>query len=171
MFDFVQNGALPRYTTRPCWWCRNKFSSHPIGCPIIYHPEPKSEEKKLHVLDIFRKSNLPVDNGTDFFETEGLFCTFPCVKAYILDQIARTKSIKYAKALTLLTLLYSKLVGDIAVIPVAPSWKVLIEWGGHLTPQEYRSSMGLLEYIETVNTKRPYMYPSSAYIQEIRVKV
>jgi len=171
MIDVAQGGALPRYTTKPCWWCRSTFNSHPIGCPIRYNPEKSSGSERDRILKRFREANLPLDCGTDFFETEGVFCTFPCVKAYILDQLSRTKSPKYKRALTLLTLLYLKLMGQITIIPTAGTWKVLTEWGGHLTPKEFRATTGLLEYIETVNSRRPYMYSTSTYVQEKRVRV
>lgn len=171
MIDMAQGGALPRYTTKPCWWCRSTFNSHPIGCPTRYNPEKSPGPERDRILKRFREANLPLDCGTDFFETEGVFCTFPCVKAYILDQLSRTKSPKYKRALTLLTLLYSKLMGQITIIPTAGTWKVLTEWGGHLTPQEFRAATGLLEYIETVNSRRPYMYSTSTYVQEKRIRV
>ncbi len=171
MIDISQGESLPRYTTKPCWWCRSTFNSHPIGCPIKYNPEKSSGIDKDRMLERLQKLNLPATAGTDFFETEGLFCTFPCVKAYILDQISRTKSPKYKKSLTILTLLYMKLMGNVVIIPTAPTWKVITDWGGHLSPQEFRASTGLLEYSETVNIRRPYMYSTSAYIQEKRVRV
>jgi len=171
MIDVTQNGALPRYTTKPCWWCRGTFNSHPIGCPIRYNPNKPPGRDRDRVLERLKEANLPLDSGTDFFETEGLFCTFPCVKSYILDESSRTKSPKYKRAMTLLTLLYQKLLGEICVIPTAGSWKVLTDWGGHLTPQEFRATTGLLEYTETVNTRRPLMYSSSVYVQEKRVKI
>lgn len=171
MIDLAQGTALPRYTTKPCWWCRSTFKSHPIGCPIRYNPEKPNGTDRNRILQRFKEANLPLDEGTDFFETEGIFCTFPCVKTYILNELSRTKSPKYKRALTLLTLLYLKLMGKITIIPTAGTWKVLYEWGGHLTPQEYRASTGLLEYIETVNVRRPYMYSTSAYVQEKRLRV
>jgi hypothetical protein len=170
MTDLSSNGPLPMYINNPCWWCRNKFSTHPIGCPIRYNCQKDFGLDKERVEKRILELNLSLDNGNDFFETEGVFCTFPCVKAYIIDQISRTKSSTYRKSLTLLTLLYLKLVGNIETIPIAGTWKLTTEWGGHMSPTEYRSSNGLLEYTETVNTKRPYMFCSSNLIKEKRLK-
>jgi hypothetical protein len=170
MIDLTSNGPLPRYTNNPCWWCRNKFSTHPIGCPIRYNYQKNTGLDKERIEERMEDLNLPLDQGNDFFETEGVFCTFPCVKAYIIDQISRTKSPNYRKALTLLTLLYLKLMGSLDPIPTAGTWKLTSEWGGHMSPLEFRSSNGVLEYIETVNTKRPYMFCSSNLIKEKRLK-
>ena len=176
MVDIYTNGALPRYTTKKCFGnCRSKFKSHPIGCPLRYNCISEDKSSKVSKLDRerivnkFKEANLP-DDTTDFFETEGIFCTFPCIKAYILDQLSRTKSPKYKKSLTLLTLLYLKLVGVICTIPTAGSWKLTTDWGGHMSPPEYRSTTGLLEYTETVNIRRPYMFCSSNWIREKRIK-
>ena len=170
MIDLTASGPLPRYTQKPCWWCRNKFSYHPIGCPIRYNGQKINGVSKDRVDANFLELNLTLDYGTDFFETEGIFCTFPCIKAYILDQLSRTTSPKYKKSLTLLTLLYLKLVGVICTIPTAGSWKLTTDWGGHMSPPEYRSTTGLLEYTETVNIRRPYMFCSSNWIREKRIK-
>jgi hypothetical protein len=169
MSDLTLNGPLPRYTNNPCWWCRNKFSSHPIGCPIRYNYQKNSGIDKERIEEVMTDLNLSLENGNDFFETEGMFCTFPCVKAYIIDQIARTKSATYRKALTLLTLLYFKLIGTLEKIPIAGTWKLTTDWGGHMSPLEFRASNGILEYTETVNTKRPYMFCSSNLIKEKRL--
>lgn len=171
MIDLTQVGALPRITRKPCWWCRNTFTSQPLGCPIRYNPEATTPLDIERITQKFVEANLPTDQGTDFFETEGLFCTFSCVKAYILDEISRTKSNKYKEALTLLSLLYFKVFKSNDDIPVAGSWRLLTDFGGHLTPEEYRASCGLVEYIETPNIRRPLMYASSFYVQEKRVKL
>lgn len=170
MIDMTDNGPLPRYSSKPCWWCRNKFSYHPLGCPVRYNNHKNKGLDKERIEERIAELNISLENGNDFFETEGIFCTFPCVKAYILDQISKTKSPKYKKSLTLLTLLYLKLVGNVTTIPTAGSWKLTTDWGGHMTPNEFRSSTGLLEYTETVNTRRPYMFCSSTLVREKRVK-
>lgn len=169
MIDFTLRGALPRFTNMACWTCRNKFTSHPIGCPIKYINSRKDcEDEKIK--EWFKENNLLLDDKDGYFLTEGVFCMFPCVKSYIFNELSRTKSPKYKKALGLLSLMYFKLTGNISVIPHAGSWKITKDWGGHLTPQEYRASVGSLEYTETTNIRRPYMFCTSQYIQERRIK-
>lgn len=175
MIDFTLNseseggiiGALPSHTSRPCWDCRHTFPTRVLGCPLRYNSCTQNSVERSRVEQKFRKSNLPITT-LDFFETEGVFCSFPCIKSYILAQ--KTNS-RYSNSSTLLTLLYTKLTGNpITYIPPSPGWKQLIEYGGHLTIKEYRATFGKLEFIETTNTRRPYMFSSSKYIEERRTK-
>ncbi len=170
MIDITQNGALPRYITKPCWWCRATFKSRPLGCPIEYHSHKTEGLDKERFEEKLKAANLPIDTN-DFFETEGIFCMFPCIKAYALQQMAMTKSAKYKKTLTLITTLHLKIFGKLVTIPTADTWKVQREWGGHLTSEQYRASVGRLHYEETANLRRPYMYSSSLYIRETRVLI
>jgi len=168
MWDMHRNQALPRYTVKPCWWCREQFTWHPLGCPIRYNPHVPTGEKKDAFEQKMRESNLPCDTN-DFFETEGVFCSFPCVKAYIVDMCQKNSGGRYQDSCTYLTLLYYKLYGTVISIPEAGTWKVLEPWGGHLTVDEFRQTFGKLTYEETCNVRRPYMYCSSVYIKEQRV--
>lgn len=160
-------GSLPSHTSKPCWWCRHTFATKVLGCPIKYNPCKLNSVERTRVEQKFRKSKLPT-TSFDFFETEGIFCSFPCIKAYILSHNLNSR---YKESSTLLSLLYLKLTGSsISYIPPAPSWKVLIEYGGHLNIKEYRATFGKLEYTETVSIRRPYMFCSSKYIEERRIK-
>lgn len=163
----LSNDALPLSSTKPCWWCRSKFESRPIGCPIEYHPTSPIDSDLIQSK--LKIDNLPTDSGTDYFVTEGIFCTFPCIKAYIYEELAKSKLGVYKNSLALLTYLYFKCFGEVVTIPTGCPWKTLIPWGGHLTPLEARSAVGRLEYTETVNIKRPYMYSSSIYIRETKI--
>lgn len=188
MIDVTLNGPLPNSTQKPCWWCRHKFSSRPVGCPLRYHPQKNSGVEKERFEEKLKSAGLPVSSN-DFFETEGFFCSFPCCKAFILDQKG---SVKYKESLTLLSLLFSILystdkrpVGIFSLdrtknapptqekhdFPTAPTWKLLKDYGGHLTIEEWRSTFGKLEYDATVNTRRPYMFCSSQYISEKKIKL
>lgn len=190
MIDVTLNGPLPSSIQKPCWWCRHKFGTKPIGCPLRYHPHKKTGIEKERFEDKMKNADLPTTTN-DFFETEGCFCSFPCCKAFILDQKG---SVKYKESLTLLSLLFSILystdtrpVGVFAIgknktedttktedkydFPAAPSWKLLKDYGGHLTIEEWRSTFGKLEYDPTVNSRRPYMFCSSQYISEKKIKL
>lgn len=167
MLDVTANGSLPSSTNKPCWWCRNPFKNSPIGCPLVYHSHKAGGIDKERFEEKLKAAGIPADKN-DFFETEGYFCSSPCCKAYILSQ---KNDVKYKDSSALLSLLISILYKRRDIIPAAPSWKLLKEYGGHLTIQEFRSSFGKLEYQETVNTRRPYMFCSSQYISEKRLKL
>ncbi len=170
MIDITQGMALPIRTAKPCWWCRHSFTTRPIGCPIKYSAQKDEGLEKERIEERFKELNYS-DDTNDFFETEGFFCSFPCVKSFIQDQKSRSRTSRYRESQTLLTLLYEKLFGEKITIPRAPSWKMTTDYGGHLTPEEFRSTFGRLEYDETVNIRRPYMFASSGYIQETRVRL
>lgn len=180
MFDITMNGPLPKKTSKMCWWDHHSFSTAPIGCPLKYFSDQTSALDKERFHEKFTSAGVEFDT-IDFFQTEGYFCSFPCVKAYILTQ---RSNVKYKDSLTLLSLMYtifhripakaptevkSSVIDQIS-FSVAPSWKILSDHGGHLTIEEYRASFGILEFQETVNTKRPYMFCSSQYISEMKIK-
>jgi hypothetical protein len=167
MIDVTSNGCLPLSVQKPCWWCRHNFQTRPIGCPIRYNPHKSTGIEKERFEEKTKAAGLDCETN-DFFETEGYFCSFPCCKAYILDQQGNSK---YKDSATLLTLLYLKIYGSSPTFPCAPTWKILKDYGGHLNISEFRSSFGRLEYEPTVNTRRPYMYSSSQYISEKKIKL
>ena len=167
MIDTTMNGSLPSTTTKPCWWCRHSFQTKPIGCPLRYNVNKQNGIEKERFDEKFISADLPIDTN-DFFETEGIFCSFPCCKAYILNQ---RNSSKYKESATLLTLLFYIFYNKVADFDPAPSWKLLKDYGGHLTIQEFRSTFGKLAYDETVNIRRPFMFCSSQYIAERKIKL
>lgn len=168
MYDLTTNCLLPRYTKLPCWFCRETFTTHPMGCPIEYHATDVNG--KLRKLCQDNNIHVDKDDPLDYFETEGIFDTGPCIKAYIITQLSITKSPIYKRALGHLTLMCQKFFGDdITDVPVADTWKIGINSGGHLTAQERRAAVGKLVYNETVNVRRPYMLPVNKYIEEMVV--
>ena len=167
MLDVTMNGVLPALTNKACWWDRHSFKTPPIGCPLVYHAHKTEGVDKERFEEKLKAANIPAGRN-DFFETEGYFCSFPCCKAYILTQ---RNNMRYKDSAALLSMLLHTLYRRRDIIPVAPSWKLLKEYGGHLSIQEFRSSFGKLEYEETINTRRPYMFCSSQYIAEKRLKL
>lgn len=173
MIDLLGN-VLPTQTNIPCWGCRSKFNTCPIGCPIKYtsiletRQSESKDDKDSKFERVSRKktrkeskdskpAEVPFNNSNiikDLFDVEGIFCSFCCVKSFIHDQ----KSTRYKNSYGLLTLLYSKVFGKPQYIPFAPDWKTLKKWGGFLTIEEFRASFGNTMFIQTVNTK---MFSSS----------
>lgn len=167
MFDTFEEGTVPLYTSKPCWWCREQFTWHPIGCPLVFVPNTNTfiKEKFLSVM----KSINIITEDTYHFETEGIFCSFSCTKSYIIDCFSKNSGERYKNSTTLLTLMKRKLTGDNEYIPVAGSWKVGTRWGGHLQPELFRAALGKLSYEDTGNVRRPIMFHSSSYIKEKRI--
>lgn len=178
----TQKGSLPLYTNKPCRNCHHPYDTHPYGCPIKYNPHiPLTVVSNVHnsssvilrdrVIAFLTENNLPTDTN-DFFETEKMFCSLPCVKSYILGCLSNSsKAYKYKKSLSYLTLMYKKIYGIEgipSIIPKAGPIDTLEAYGGHLSIEEYRASFGLIQYEETPNVRRPYMYSSSDYIEETK---
>ena len=171
MMAITKGMALPNRSTKPCWWCRHKFGGFPIGLPISYESEMRDDKMKEMYIEYLKQYNLVLNEGTDHFITEGLFCSMPCMKAYCFEMITITKLAKYKKAMNLMTLLQIKLYGNIQDIKPADSWRILIEYGVHKSIHDFRNDTQNLEYTETVNVKRPFMYSSSTYFHEKHVKI
>ena len=167
MIDFQSrmNINLLRYH---CFWCRYPFDTRPIGCPIKYIAS--QAEKKYHshisrdtytikedVTSSRRKlldetSQLVVKIG-EYYETDGVFCSFNCCKAYITDQ-------KHNRMYDNSSILLMKLYNDMmetgtskVVITAAPHWRTLEQYGGNLNIVKYRDGFNKIDYECQGNTK------------------
>lgn len=80
----------------------------------------------------------------DYFEGEGTFCSFNCAVAYVSDNY----SIKYKNTGMLINKLYKHIFGFLPkekIVP-SPSWKMLKDYGGEFTIEEYRKSFQIIDY-------------------------
>lgn len=166
MIDNLNTRVLPEKTTKPCWWCGYEFENSPIGLPIRYHTSYKNNPYISEYEKYMKSIGHSGEGKFEFFETEGIFCSFPCCKAMILSDPS------YKKSITLLNLMYSKCNEDCKPstenkIKKAGSWKLLEKWGGPLTITEYRKSFDNIEYFETSNVRKPFMFTSHFYFEEI----
>ncbi|ALX27529.1 putative zinc finger/DNA-binding protein [Golden Marseillevirus] len=161
--DFVNGVIMPVRTDIPCFWCREQFDTSPIGLPIAFVRHRDDGVFAERMTEFLRYHNLPTDQGNEYFETEGVFCSLSCCKAYILDEMPKNRE-WYRKSSMLLTILQKKLEGVVKNIDPAPSWKLLKKWGGQLTPEEFHS--GTKKYEISSNVKRPYMYCTGRYVEE-----
>lgn len=159
MIDAGNQKSLPTMTNIACWWCRYNFKTCPIGLPLKYISNNKNYE------DFLNTNNIKYDN-TDYFETEGIFCSFPCCKAYIVDNKFNSK---YVNSVTLLSLLYYFLFNSFEYIPLAPSWMLLEKQNGTMDIDTFKKSFGKSSFKITPNIKRPLMLSSSTYIEEIKL--
>lgn len=164
MIDFSRNLLMPNTINIPCWWCREIFITRPIGLPVRYWSKEKSYSREWKdIKEKCESMNIKVDDDFEFFETEGVFCSFPCCKRYIFEH---KHNPRYKDATSNLTLLHKLLFNEIVVIPKAPHWKILKRWGGHLTINQFRSSFNKLFYDNTINTMKPIMFLQSEMYQE-----
>jgi hypothetical protein len=94
-----------------CWWCKNCFDTPEI--------------------------NLPENYFNSKFLCSGIFCSYNCALSYNID----LNDEKVWKRKSLLNLLYRKTYDNEEDIIPAPSWKVLKEFGGDITIDEFRSNL------------------------------
>lgn len=161
MIDLMSYTSIPENTCIKCYWCKTNFDWKPIGCPIkyvntvieksyishitkdkYYMRENILKSKLKYVLEQkdFEITAFPYDH----YLTDGIFCSFNCTLAFIKDN---NHDIFYKESYSLLHCLYYDLVGKkIAKIIPAPHWRLLKDFGGPLTIEEYRSKFNSVGY-------------------------
>lgn len=166
MYDVQRCVMMPLATDIPCWWCRHEFPTRPLGAPVVYHPNSADDPKMRSAIDdYFREMNIQ-SNANDYFETKGVFCSVPCMKAYVIKEF---NSDGLKNCLTLITLLHSKLGGSKVCpnIPRAPDWRLIDRYGGSLTIEQFRNAHPRFSYRPSVNVRRPFMFPTGSYYEQI----
>ena len=96
------------------------------------------------------------------YQTDGIFCSFNCVKAYIRDN---KHNPLYTYSEELLTLMFTEFTGEAPKhqIKEAPSWRMLKAYGGEQTIEEFRESFNKVHYTDHGIIKQ---YPSGYLIEE-----
>lgn len=129
-----ENAELPSSTNIHCWWDRHPIplNIHPLGLPIRYK------------------------NG--YFDTEGIFCSFNCMCSYLHEN---SNNINYKDSGALIYVMYKTIFGEYPIkmnIRKALSWKLLKQYGGNLSIEEFRDMFNVIntltENIE-YNSKSP----------------
>lgn len=163
MYDITKRGPVPLYTKIYCETCRNSFYTHPLGCPIKYCRADEKSQHRQVMKEFIEKNNINSEEF-DYFETEKIFCSWPCMKRYILVKLSQNPySSKYKESLSLMTLMFTKVTGQKSlIIPVANDHSLLEDYGGTWTIEKYRKSFEKVFLYETINTVRPLMFSSSS---------
>lgn len=168
MKDQVNESKLPERTDLHCFWCRHPFTNRPIGCPINYKSsrlykkyyseitknnyclEESISMKQLEDSKLLNSSNdnyfcLEL-NPMNYYITDGVFCSFNCCYAFIDNN---NKNPIYNQSENLLKKMYYDLFPNYTVKLIkAPHWRLLKEYGGELTIEEYRKNFYKIEYID-----------------------
>ena len=159
-----------------CFWCRHRFTTLPIGCPLRYLPSQvvrtivsKSDDCSYLIKENIQESLC--GNHTEtvrkaYFETDGIFCSFNCVLAFVNDNAHKSR---YRQSKTLLANMYAAAIGTSATqIQPAPSWRLLAEYGGHMSIDEFRQTFNKVEYTESFEVKNVPRRASVAVAYEKR---
>ena len=158
MIDVSSSKKVQRYN---CFWDKNPFTTSPIGCPIKYIPSQAIKRYYSEISkDIYTiKENITIDkkksimdNNDDrltiqeneYYECDGIFCSFNCVLAFIRDNIHNSI---YSNSEMLLIKMYNDIFKNNNVqIEPAPTWRLLNEYGGILSISKFRESFNKIEY-------------------------
>ena len=165
MLDWINKECFPTKTAVACYWCKHQFVTKPLGCPVkfvnnrveksyvshitkdrYYMKENLTKTKLASILEL--KTDLyditPVE--TEYYLTDGIFCSFNCIIAFVNDQ---SHDAFYNESKMLTYSMYREVVGKTATkIKSAPHWRLLKMFGGPFTIDDFRKSFNLFEYEE-----------------------
>jgi hypothetical protein len=188
MIDFSNKTEITELHVKyDCFWCRNKIPDNvlPIGCPIKFVP---SQAIKTYFSEISKDTytikeqvtNLKIkeiENGLDerlktisknYYVTDGVFCSFNCCMSYIIDNKCNSM---YALSEMLLLKMYNDIYPSIVpCIEEAPHWRKLVQYGGDLTIEQYRSSFNKIEYKKHGYTNDVLRFKSIGFLFEEKLK-
>ena len=165
-----------------CYWDHHPFDTKPIGCPIefvqkraekTYYSEISKDtytikedvnERKLANIDA---SNTNI-HGEEYYVTDGVFCSFNCVRAFIED---RKHIVKYRDSKVLLNRMYNDMIGGkCSVIESAPNWRLLNVYGGPMTINEFRNNFNKVDFEYHGDVKKIPKCASLASLWEKKIK-
>lgn len=146
-----------------CFWDHHDIPQdiQAIGCPINYVP-PKITKKYFSEIgqdnysiseqvtikkanDVKTRGNTRLSvNIQNYYETDGVFCSFNCCMKYI---DANRHNPIYNNSENLLLMMYNTLhTNSTEEIAMAPDIRKLIGYGGNMTIDQYRESFNSIEY-------------------------
>ena len=161
MLDWVLHKVLPDKTDIRCFWCKSAFNTKPIGCPVTFCNSMIEKSYVSHITKdkYFMKENIStkkmknalesdgidiVPNIKDYYLTDGCFCSFNCTLSFIKDN---HHNLFYKDSQSLLYTLYYQVIGKKASkLNPAPHWRLLKDFGGHLSIDEYRNAFNVIDY-------------------------
>lgn len=181
MIDF-NTGIETLLLRHNCYWCRHPFETKPIGCPVNYI---SSQAVKSYYSEISKdmytiKEDITVSrretiedsrisiNLREYYETDGIFCSFNCCKAYIKEN---KHNKLYNNSLILLMKMYNEMLGTtISVIDSAPHWRLLLEYGGHMSITEFRNCFNKTDYEKHGVIRNTPAFRSVGHLFEEKIK-
>jgi hypothetical protein len=170
-----------------CFWDKNLIPQNcePIGCPIrfipskavkTYHSEINKETFTI-VENIQNKkiknnkdSRISIDKR-DYYETDGVFCSFNCCMAFLQEPENRTNPIYRYSEMLLLKMYYDIYPDEkITEIIPAPHWRMLSEFGGTKSIEEFRNLFNKIKYIEHGIISGTQLFSSIGRMYEDQIK-
>jgi hypothetical protein len=180
MLSSTKNDALADQTILHCYWCRHPFPYRPIGVPLSYVPNRVHKQYFSEITNdtyILRENindTLVQDQGVaevteahkkprvvlqprNYYISDGTFCSFNCALAFIREQ--RTNPV-YSDSESLLLKIYHETYGyEATKLHASPSWRLLRNYGGHLTIEDFRRNLFKIDYKTLGNVVLPTFRP------------
>ena len=167
IINFITKTEIP-HSKYSCFWDRNPIDTPVIGCPINYIPRELVKKyfseiskdnytikdyitaSKTNNIKKFIEENK-CKQPTEFFlvnrdcyETDGSFCSFNCLYAFILDN---KRDPLYTHSEMLFFKMYKDITGStLSKILPAPHWRYLKEYGGSLDIHTFRNGFNRILY-------------------------
>ena len=159
-----------------CFWDRCKFATMPVGCPVAFKPMTvvrkynseiskdsftvkESISRNQKISDDIELSKLQSES---YYETDGIFCSVNCCLSFAIEN---RHNPLYEKSIPLLHKMFGDITGSTSDIQPAPSWRLLEEYGGHLTIEKFRSNLTHINY-EFKNIHRSCFNPLGFVFEE-----
>lgn len=171
MKKFISHETLPSSTFIHCFWCRHNFSYKPIGCPVEYIPHRMIKKYNSEITkDVYvlrenitenQLRNFKVDDNSqiqvqarNYYLMDGMFCSFNCCLAFIKENSLESL---YQNSENYLNKIYYDIfgLGAAKLIP-APSWRLLKNYGGHMSIEDFRKNFYKVEYFDVDNIICPF---------------
>jgi|TARA_B100001094_G_C18171436_1_gene795341 hypothetical protein len=170
-----------------CFWCRHPFDSRPIGCPVkyvsnqvikkyysniskdVYTIKENITTSRKNIVDSNNSDNTDIQtNEQTYYQTDGVFCSFNCCKAYITEN---KQNSMYNNSEILLNKLFNTIMETkMTVINPAPHWRLLQHYGGHLNIVQFRESFNKIDYDYHGTTNTLPVFSPIGTIYEERIK-
>jgi hypothetical protein len=162
-----------------CFWDRHSFNTEPIGCPIryvsnkgvksyfseiskdkylikeniTYHKKKllNSQQNFVFIPIKSNSSRITIDEN-EYYETDGIFCSFNCCQAFINEN---KHNPLYEQSTFLLNKIFNEYIKSMSkdkdqkikkIVPAA-HWRLLLQYGGDKTILEFRETFNKNEYI------------------------
>jgi hypothetical protein len=167
--DYMSDKSYPQKTEIPCFYCTEPFSNPPIGIPLRFIPsmvkivttdattrESTTNYRQLKTTRDLEEAKRKKEHiiYRDYFQTEGNFCSFPCLQSYI--RYHYQEDAQGSELYPLLKQYYRTINGSDTSYEreFAPDIRLLKKYGGHLSITEFRSAEGR-KYKRSINLFLP----------------
>ena len=166
-----------------CFWCRHPFKTLPIGCPIKFEHSYVLKRFYSHITknwytlkeSVSEKQLINYSNQPDkykvvnrnYYITDGAFCSFNCCLAFINDN---KHNKLYNNSIQLLNQFFYSIFKQNMTLEPANNWRLLKEYGGTHTIEEFRNNFRKVSYLEHYIIENIPEVKSVGYIFEKKIK-